>query len=271
MMHIRRVPPNLTKTHPFRMRSHTIFRYDTHVLADRSFESATISPSSSSRQRQQTERQVVGSREGSLYRRTRGWEPLLWQPWLARPLLADVGQINFSESICLLRPIEMCPRTSIFRWCVRVSNVSRPRSVSRTRDENLPLQNASEQFGGSETTKPAWRQWTLESVSGSPTLCSAGSFASRGRRFLSVHTAPLPTPPPAPLPPPPSPPSFHLFETSLLLLLFLRMSLLCHWPCCVAIGRTEYLCGARTCVLISHIDETKFAAPQIACALSGFP
>lgn len=117
---------------PTLFESDRISRYDTHVLADRLFESATISPSPSSRW---AERQVVGSREGSLYRRTRGWKPLPWQPWLAlvrtnqffRSRIVRTNQ--FFQIDLSPRSIELCSCASIFRRCVRVSVVSCPKSV----------------------------------------------------------------------------------------------------------------------------------------------
>jgi len=76
-------------------------------------------------------------------------------------------------------------------------------AYSRTRDENLPLRNASEQFRGSETTEPAWLPMDFGiSERFADSLLRGFVRESRSSFSLCTHGAPLPTPPP------PSPATF---------------------------------------------------------------
>jgi len=131
------------------------------------------------------------------------------------------------------------------------------------------LRNASEQFGGSETTEPAWLPMDFgigERFADS--LLRGFVRESQSSFSLCTHGAPLPVPPLPPLPLPPPPPPFHLFETSLLLLPSHRVSLLCHWPCRVAAGRTGYPRGACTHVRVKFCTHTR---DQICDALNRVP
>lgn len=142
---------------------------------------------------------------------------------VASPVLVTLDEWIVSRIDPIWSSVEPNSRGTSIVACIEDCESCEERVRERVVGRKI-LENASEQFEGSETTEPAWLSTDFGIGEWFAVRFLVRRFsaprvrirASRGRRFLSVHAAhgaPSFAPTQPPFSSPPLPPPFHLFKT----------------------------------------------------------